>query len=60
MSVVEKVSLFQVPAYSMKQVSDLATVLLGRMEHHGFDKLPTEEQVALRLLRTLLDGFRDE
>lgn len=60
MAAVETRTLLDVPAYSTKQVSDLATVLMERMEKKGWEKLPTDEQVALRLLRTLLDGFRDE
>lgn len=57
MSVVEKPSLLDVPAYTMRQVDDVATVLMAKMEKFGFDKLKVDEQVELRLLRTLLDGF---
>jgi hypothetical protein len=58
-SVVEKPTLLDVEPYSMKQVGEIATVLLSRMEQKGFDELPVDEQVELRLLRTLLDGFSE-
>ena len=57
MSVVEYKTLLDVPAYTMKQIDDIASVLLGKMERTGYDDLPVDEQVELRLLRTLLDGF---
>ena len=57
MSVVEKPTLLDVPAYTMRQVDEIASVLMAHMEKQGFDDLPTDEQVELRLLRTLLDGF---
>lgn len=57
MSVVEKPTLLDVPAYTMKQIDDVASVLVAKMEQAGFDRLPVDEQVELRLLRTLLDGF---
>ena len=57
MSVVEKPTLLDVPAYTMKQVDEVATVLVSKMEQQGFDDLSVAEQVELRLLRTLLDGF---
>jgi hypothetical protein len=56
-SVVEKPTLLDVPAYTMRQVDDIASVLMAKMERAGFDELPVDEQVELRLLRTLLDGF---
>lgn len=54
---VEAPTLLDVPAYSMSQVDDIATVLISKMEKAGYDELPVDEQVELRLLRTLLDGF---
>lgn len=57
MSVVEKPTLLDVPAYTMKQIDDVTSVLVAKMEQNGFDELPVDEQVELRLLRTLLDGF---
>jgi hypothetical protein len=56
-SVVEKPTLLDVPAYSMKEVDQVAQPLLDKMQRQGFDELPVDEQVQLRLLRTLLDGF---
>jgi hypothetical protein len=56
-SVVEKPTLLDVPAYTMRQVDDIASVLVSKMEQQGFAELPVDEQVELRLLRTLLDGF---
>jgi hypothetical protein len=41
----------------MHAVDELATSLMAKMEQQGFDHLPTDEQVELRLLRTLLDGW---
>lgn len=56
-SVVEKPTLLDVPAYTMRQIDDVASVLVAKLERSGFDGLPVDEQVELRLLRTLLDGF---
>ena len=53
-------TLLDVPAYRMKEVDELAHVLMEKMEDKGFDKLEVDEQVELRLLRTLLDGYSDE
>lgn len=52
-------TLFDVPAFTTKDVSDIASFLLDKMNRVGFEALPVDEQVELRLLRTLLDGFAD-
>lgn len=57
MAVADAPTLLDVPAYTMKGVDELATVLMTKMERTGFDEMPVDEQVQLRLLRTLLDGF---
>jgi hypothetical protein len=41
----------------MKQVEEITLVLMAKMEKQGFDEMSVDEQVELRLLRTLLDGF---
>jgi hypothetical protein len=56
-SVVEKPTLLDIPAYSMRQIDDLAQALMDKAGRVGYDELPVDEQVQLRLLRTLLDGF---
>ncbi len=58
MSVVDKPTLLDVPAYTMRQIDEIATGLMAKLELHG-DDLPVDEWTQLRLLRTLLDGFRE-
>ena len=52
-------SLMDVDPYTMKQVDELAQVLMSKFEQNGWNDLPVDEQVELRLLITLLDGFAE-
>ena len=50
-------TLLDVPAFSMKEIGDLATILVDKMIGQGYEEMNVDEQVELRLLRTLLDGY---
>lgn len=52
-------SLFDVEPLSCKQTAEIAAVLMDKLDRVGMDALSVDEQVELRLLRTLLDGFAD-
>jgi hypothetical protein len=50
-------SLLDIDAYTQKQVAEILAVLMDKVERVGWNDLPVDEQVELRLLRTLLDGW---
>lgn len=59
MSVVEKPTLYDIDAYSQRQIAEIASVLMDKVSRIGWQEMPVDEQVQLRLLRTLLDGFSE-
>jgi hypothetical protein len=50
-------TLLDIDGYTQKQVAEILAVLMDKVERVGWNDLPVDEQVQLRLLRTLLDGF---
>ena len=53
------VTLYDVDAYTPKQTAEITAVLFDKLGRVGWDGLKVDEQVQVRLIRTLLDGFAD-
>lgn len=56
---VKHLSLLDIDPYTMKQVDELTGSLMDKVHRVGWNDMPVDEQVELRLLRTLLDGYAE-
>lgn len=53
-------TLYDVDPYTTQQVAELCDSLTEKLKLRGWNHMPVDEQVELRLLITLLDGFATE
>jgi hypothetical protein len=50
-------TLGEIDGYTPKQTAEILEVLLAKLETRGWNEMSVDEQVQLRLLKTLLSGF---
>ena len=55
MPVNEHRNLLDIDPYTPKQIAEIAAVLLDKCERIGWNELKVDEQVQLRLVRTLFE-----
>jgi hypothetical protein len=55
MTVMEHKCLLDIDPYKPKQIAEIAAVLLDKCDRVGWNDLPVDEQVQLRLVRTLFE-----
>ena len=48
-------SLLDIDPYTPKQIAEIAAVLMDKLDRQGWNELKVDEQVQLRLVRTLFE-----